>query len=66
MVLKWLKKKLAQNKIELNLPNDIDSSRPPSSDGQKRQVGIPKEGKGQGGQAVHKAKRLKKQIIQTI
>ena len=25
MVLKWLKKKLAQSKIELNLPNDIES-----------------------------------------
>lgn len=40
--------------------NSRNSSRPPSSDGLKRQPGLPKEAKGQGGQLKHEGKTLRK------
>ena len=40
--------------------NSRNSSRPPSSDGLKRQPGLPKEAHGQGGQVAHKGKTLEK------
>ena len=51
--------RIAMLEAQLN-QNSRNSSRPPSSDGLKRQVGIPKEAKGQGGQASHKGKTLEK------
>ena len=51
--------RIAMLEAQLN-QNSRNSSRPPSSDGLKRQVGIPKEAKGRGGQVTHKGKTLGK------
>ena len=54
-----LKSRVADLEARLN-QNSRNSSRPPSSDGLTRKVGIPKEPKGQGGQRGHKGKTLRK------
>ena len=51
--------KLASTQAQLN-QNSRNSSLPPSSDGFKRQAGIPKPPKGQGGQLGHTGKTLGK------
>lgn len=51
--------RIAVLEAQLN-QNSRNSSRPPSSDGLKRQPGLPKESKGQGGQVAHPGKTLEK------
>ena len=54
-----LKSRVVELEARLN-QNSRNSSRPPSSDGLKRKVGIPKEPKVKGGQRDHQGKNLSK------